>query len=113
MSQLICTKTCGTCRKAVALLKEKDIEFEYREYKKDPLSLEELEELLELLGEPAHTLLRRRETIYKELNLQGDENNEISLPLFVQYPGLMQRPIFVHEGAAVLCRPHDRLLELL
>jgi len=36
---LICTKTCATCRKAVALLDEKGIDYRYRDYKKEPLSV--------------------------------------------------------------------------
>ena len=113
MTTLICTKTWGTCRKAVALLKEKNIEFSYREYKKNPLQLTELKELIKLYGKPAHTLLRTREKAFKALELKGNENDETLLPLFAEYPGLMQRPLFIHQNKVVLCRPFDRLLEIL
>ena len=95
------------------MLKEHNVEFEYRQYKRNPLSLAELQELMAVYGQPASTLLRRREKAYRELNLTGNEADEVLLPLFVQHPALMQRPIFVHEGRAVLGRPVERLLELL
>ena len=48
MMELICKKTCSTCRKAVALLDAQGVEYRYREY------TEELgrppEALLELVG---------------------------------------------------------------
>lgn len=94
-------------------MQEHNIEFEYRQYKKNPLSVDELKKLLSLIGEPANTLLRKREKAYKELGLTGKEDDATLLPLFAEYPALMQRPIFVHNGKAILCRPADRLLELL
>lgn len=94
------------------MLNEHNIEFEYREYKKNPLTLEELQEMLAILGEPASSLLRKRENAYKELGLKGNEDDATLLPLFVQHPALMQRPIFVHNGKAVLGRPVERLLDV-
>ena len=87
--------------------------FEYREYKRNPLSESEIQTVLGQLNVAANTLLRRREKAYKELGLNGNEDDATLVPLFAQHPGLMQRPIFVHNGRAVLCRPFDKLLELL
>ena len=87
--------------------------FEYREYKRSPLSELEIQTVLRQLDVPANTLLRRREKAYKELGLNGNEDDATLVPLFAQHPGLMQRPIFIHNDRAVLCRPFDKLLELL
>lgn len=95
------------------MLQEHNIDFEYRAYKKDPLSLEELEHVIQLLDVPANTLLRKREKAYKELGLNGGEDDATLLPLFAQYPGLMQRPILLHNGKARLGRPVEQLLEIL
>ena len=113
MTTLICTKSWGTCRKAVALLNEHNVTFEYREYKQNPLSETEIQTVLTQLDTPANALLRKREKAYKELGLNGQEDDATLIPLFAQHPGLMQRPIFVHNGRAVLCRPFERLLEIL
>ena len=66
-----------------------------------------------LLGEPANTLLRKRDPAYKQHALTGKENDEQLLPLFAAHPTLMQRPIFVHHNRAILCRPYERAKELL
>tara|TARA_B100000683_G_scaffold248869_1_gene262476 strand:+ start:327 stop:614 length:288 start_codon:yes stop_codon:yes gene_type:complete len=95
------------------LLKEHSVDFTYREYKKNPLNQDEIQTVLKQLGVPAKELLRKREKAYKELGLTGIEDDKTLIPLFAEHPGLMQRPIFVHNDKAVLCRPFDRLLELL
>lgn len=113
MAVLICTKTCTTCRKGVALLDENNVSYEYREYKKNPLSLDELKEVLKKLNVPANTLLRKRDKAYKENNLTGTEDDATLLDLFVQHPTLMQRPIFVNGDKAVLGRPIENMLTIL
>ena len=113
MITLICTTTWGTCRKAVALLNEKKIQHQYREYKKNPLNAAELTTILKKLNVPANTLLRKRDKAYKALQLTGSESNAELIPHFAQYPTLLQRPIAIHNNKAVVCRPVERLLELL
>ena len=95
------------------MLGEQGIDFEYREYKKNPLSLDELKALMQQLDVPANAILRKRESIYKELGLTSTEDDATLLPLMAKHPALMERPIFIHNNKAVLCRPHDRLLSLL
>ena len=113
MAVIICTKTCTTCRKGVALLDENNVAYEYREYKKNPLSLDELKEVLTKLDVPANTLLRKRDKAYKENNLTGNEDDATLLALFVQHPTLMQRPIFVNGDKAVVGRPIEKMLTIV
>ena len=112
MATLICTKTCTTCRKGVALLDENNVDYEYREYKKNPLSLEELQDLMTKLDVPANTLLRKRDKAYKEKGLTGSEDDATLLALFVEFPTLMQRPIFVNGDRAVVGRPIENMLTI-
>ena len=112
MATLICTKTCTTCRKGVALLDDHNIEYEYREYKRNPLSLKELQELMSKLKVPANTLLRKRDKAYKENNLTGTEDDSTLLALFVDFPTLLQRPIFVNGDRAVVGRPIENMLTI-
>jgi len=95
------------------LLNERNIEFQYREYKKNPLSEDELQALFRKLKIPANTLLRKREKAYKELSLTGKESNDELLPHFVAHPGLMQRPILICNDDAIVGRPVEKLLDLL
>lgn len=95
------------------MLKEHDIAFEYREYKKDPLSLAELRRIMQQLGVSPKEVLRTRDRAYGELGLTGDESDEQLLEHMAAHPTLLQRPIAVHGERAVVGRPPERILELL
>ena len=95
------------------MLEEHNIEYTYREYKKNPLSKKEITDMLKKLGEPANTLLRKRDKAYKELSLTGKEDDAALIPLFAKYPTLMQRPIFIHNSKAVVGRPIENMLTII
>jgi arsenate reductase len=106
--------TCTTCRKTVALLKEKGVEFEDVNYFIDELSSAKIAELLDKMGITPRELLRPKDPLYKELALKDSEHTDLELiELLAEYPGLIQRPIAEKGGKAVLCRPYDRILELI
>jgi arsenate reductase len=111
--ELICTKTCGTCRKAVALLKERGIEYKYREYREDPLTQKEILAVLKLLGMGPKEVLRRHDKAFKELALTGSESDSQLIRLMAEHPTLLQRPIGIKGKRAVLGRPPEALLELV
>ena len=69
--------------------------------------------MLQKLGEPANTLLRKRDKAYNELSLTGKEDDTTLIPLFAKYPTLMQRPIFIHTSKAVVGRPIERILTIV
>jgi arsenate reductase len=95
------------------LLKERDVEYRYREYTKEPLSRDELFELFELLELEPAALLRKKDAANKELGLTGDEPADELLDHMAEHPTLLQRPIAVLDGHAVVGRPVENLLELL
>ena len=95
------------------MLKEHNVETTYREYTEDPLTEEEIREIVALLGTPPKALLRKNDKAYKELGLTGDEGDDALMALMAQHPTLLQRPIGLLNGKAVVGRPHERLLELL
>ncbi len=108
---LICTKTCGTCRKAVALLEERGVDFTYREYRQEPLSRDEIVEVLGKLGVGPREVLRAKDA--KKLAIDPAIDDEALIDAMAEHPTLLQRPIGVVGDKAVLGRPHERLLELL
>jgi arsenate reductase len=110
--ELICTKSCGTCRKAAALLDENSIEYRYRDYKQEPLNQKELKQVLVLLGVKARDLLRKRDKAYKQHGLKGDEPDSKLLPLMAKHPTLLERPIGIKGKRAVVGRPVENLLQL-
>ena len=95
------------------MLEERGVVLRYREYTKEPLSRQELEHVFGLLQMSPSDLLRKNDKAYKEQGLKGDESEEQLLELMALHPTLLQRPIGVLNGRAVVGRPAERLLELL
>lgn len=106
--------TCTTSKKTVALLNERGIEFEGVNYFVDKLSAAKIAELLDKAGITPRELLRKRATPFKELGLADSSHTDLELiQLMADDPELIERPIAEKGGKAVLCRPFDRVLEIL
>jgi arsenate reductase len=113
-SRLFHNPRCSKSRGALDLLRERGIEPEILPYLEQPPSIAELRGLVGSLGLPARALLRTGEPEYDELGL-ADPNldDEALLAAMHAHPRLIERPIFVHGGRAVIGRPPERVLELL
>ena len=105
-----CTKSRG----ALELLRERGIEPEVVLYLEQAPSVDELRMLATVLGTGARSLLRTGEPEYAELGLDDPAlDDEVLLAAMHAHPRLIERPIFVHDGRAVIGRPAERVLELL
>jgi arsenate reductase len=107
-------RTCTTCRKLAALLDERGIDFDAVDFHVDPLSADELRDLLGKTGRPFREALRSREPVYAELGLadRPDISDEQVVALMAEHPQLLQRPVVVRGDRAVLARPLERVEEL-
>lgn len=106
--------TCTTCRKTIKLLRERGIDFEDVNYYVEPLSAAKIAELLDKSGLTPRELMRTKEQVYKELGLKDSAHTDVELiELMAEHPDLVQRPIAELGPRAVLCRPPERILELL
>ncbi len=106
---------CGKSRAALKLLEESGKPFEVINYMKEPLSKDELRELIALLGIRAEELVRKKESIFKEKFKGKKLSDEEWIEAMIEYPKLMERAILVNEenGKAVVARPPERVLEIL
>ena len=95
------------------MLERRGVPYRYREYTREPLSAAEIREVLDKLGLEPRDLLRKRDAANRELGLTGDEPAETLIDQMARHPTLLQRPIGVLRGRAVIGRPAERLLELL
>lgn len=93
------------------MLNENGIEFTYREYTQEPLSIDELRDVMAKLACSPRDVLRARDA--KKAGLTGDETDEQLLELMANNPRLLQRPIGVMGLRAVVGRPADRLLSVV
>ena len=96
------------------LLRESGVSFEKVNYYTKPLSRKKLTELIRKLNLKPRDLLRKGESIYKELELNEDRFSDSELIAFmIEYPDLLQRPIVERGDRAVLGRPTENVKELL
>jgi arsenate reductase len=105
---------CGTSRTVLALLRERGIEPRIIEYLATPPDRATWEGLLATLGLAPRALMRRKEPIYRKLDLDDPARTEDELiAAMLAYPILIERPIVVTEQGTRLCRPADRVAEII
>ena len=96
------------------MLEERGIEPRVLEYLKTPPSREEVRQLAAEAGVPVRALLRENAPPYAELGL-GDESlpDDALLDAIEAHPILLNRPIVVTPKGTALCRPKEKLLDLI
>jgi arsenate reductase len=105
---------CSKSRAALELLQERGYEPEIVPYLEQPPSPAELRELLRLLGLGARDLLRTGEDEYTQLGLDDASlGDEALIEAMSTHPRLIERPVLVHGGKAIVGRPAERVLEIL
>ena len=105
---------CSKSRETLALIRENGIEPEIIEYLKTPPDRDTLAGLLGLLQLKPSELLRRNEPAYKQagLDCEGVEDAGI-IAAMLAHPILVERPIVVANGRAVIGRPPENVLGLI
>ena len=75
------------------------INIQKRDFFKEPFSEKELKKIIKLSGLTPIEFLRKRDKMYKELNLDTTKHTEIEIiKLMVKYPGLIKRPIIIKKN---------------
>jgi arsenate reductase (glutaredoxin) len=105
---------CTTSRKVLGMIREAGVEPQVIEYLKRPPTRQELLDLLHRMGMTPRQLLRRRGTPYDELGL-GDaaKSDDELIDAIVAHPILLERPVVVGPRGVRLCRPPERLREVM
>jgi arsenate reductase len=105
---------CGTSRNVLQALREAGREPEVIEYLKAGWSEAQLRDLFGKMGVTPRQILRVRGTPAEELGLtRPDVSDEAILRAMVAHPILVERPIVITPKGVALCRPAERLRELL
>ena len=87
--------------------------FDRVNYFLDPLDEITLREILSKAGLSPRDVIRTRDRVYSELNLDSDDlSDDVLLAALVEYPSLLQRPIIVRGDRAVLGRPIENVRAL-
>ena len=105
---------CSKSRQALDIISKNNLKFTIVLYLQNKLTKSMLHEILNLSGLEARDLIRTNEPEYKENNL-NDANltQDALLDLILKYPNLLQRPIFIHNGKAIIARPPGDVLKLI
>ena len=104
---------CGTSRNTLAILEERDgVEVEVIEYLKNPPSRGKLAQLYSDAGMTPNDGLRLRGTDAEERGLPDASADEV-LDAMVAEPILIERPLVETDKGVRLCRPKEKVEEIL
>jgi len=104
---------CGTSRKTLAILEETPgVDVTVIEYLKNPPSKTQLQALYARAGITAREALRTKEDAAKALIAANASEDQI-LDAMIADPILIERPLVETDKGARLCRPQEKVLEIL
>lgn len=105
---------CSKSRETLALLHAQGIAPTVVDYLAQPPTLAQWHDLVQRLGGPVRQALRTQDALYTELDLADSRWSDAQLlAQLTQHPCLLNRPIVVTPHGARVCRPPERVLELL
>ncbi len=105
---------CSKSRKTLEIIESHNIEVEIIFYLKNPPTVTELNSLLEKLEMKASDLVRKGESIIKELNIDlPNISDDDLISIMIEHPILIQRPIVFNEASAIIGRPPENVKELM
>lgn len=104
---------CSKSREACDWLKNKKKKIQVIEYLKTPPSIKELKEIIKMLGIKPEEFVRKKEPVFIE-TFQGKKLTDAQwIKAMVQFPVLIERPIIIKDGKAIIARPIEKLAEFL
>ncbi|MGD2053020.1 MAG: arsenate reductase (glutaredoxin) [Gammaproteobacteria bacterium] len=105
---------CSKSRQTMQLIESIGFIPEVIEYLKQPPGYDELAEVLGLLGMEPRELMRSGEKAYQENNLDDPGlSREDLIKAMIDNPILIERPIVIHNGKAIIGRPPEKVREIL
>lgn len=105
---------CATSRKVLGMIEAAGIKPKIVDYVKTPPSIADIKAALKAMGMKPRDLLRRRGTPYDELGLDDAKLTDAALIAAMhEHPILIERPVVLTSRGAQLCRPAERVQEIL
>jgi arsenate reductase len=105
---------CGTSRKTLEILRDSGFDVWIREYLKNPPTRQELQSLYDRAGITPREGLRAKEPLAAELGLTNPAvDNDAILDAMLANPILIERPLVETAKGVRLCRPQDKVREII
>jgi regulatory protein spx len=98
MVTLFVTPSCSSCRKAKSWFQENEIPYKERNLFSNPLSREEIKEILHLTENGTEEIISTRSKVFQDLDVDLNQLPMNDLYDLIQgNPGILKRPIMVDE----------------
>ncbi|MEI4789491.1 transcriptional regulator SpxA [Bacillus sp. FJAT-53060] len=98
MVTLYTSPSCTSCRKARAWLEEHNIPYQERNIFSEPLSIDEIKEILRMTEDGTDEIISTRSKVFQMLNVNVETMPLQKLyKLINEHPGLLRRPIILDE----------------
>ena len=96
-------KNCDTVKKAIVYLNERDIDYEFVDFRQNPISQQVLKKMVESVG--WELLINKRSTTYRSLS--EEEKSNINYDLVLSFPTLIKRPVLI-QGENIVVGFNDQ-----
>ncbi|SEN91704.1 arsenate reductase [Flavobacterium sp. CF108] len=113
MIQIYHNPRCGKSRSCLAFIEDTKQEYEIIPYLTDTPSFEELKKLLKELNIQPNELVRTKEKIWIENYKGKDLSDDQTIQAMVDHPILIERPIVIKDGKAIIGRDLDKVASFL
>ncbi len=113
MYQIYHNQRCRISRDVLNELLKKNPDTEIIEYLKKIPSIADLKKLLAKLNMKPAEIIRRNEKIFKEKFRGKEFTDDEWISIMREYPVLIERPIVVRNNKAIICRPPERIEEII
>ena len=104
---------CRKSRETLELIKNKGLAPKIIEYLNEPPSESEMKDILSKLDIQPEELLRKTESIYKDQFKGKDLSGDEWIKVMIENPKLIERPIVINKGKAVIGRPPENVLSII
>jgi arsenate reductase (glutaredoxin) len=102
---------CSTSNHALGVVQDLGTDVEVVQYLKTPPDRATLQRIVDQLEDPVEDLVRK-DANFEKLRLSADDyvgNPKAVVDVLVEHPQLLQRPLLVRGGKAIIGRPKDRV----
>lgn len=104
---------CSKSREALSILEDNGCQKDVVKYLETNPDETEIKTLLKMLGLTARELMRTKESIYKELKLKEETDENKLIQAMAQNPKLIERPVIIKGQKAIIGRPTDKISDFL
>ena len=102
-------KNCDTVKKALKYLSSNEIDFDFIDFRVNPISKNEFQNLIEKVG--LEVLINKRSTTYRLLT--DSEKDNVNFELILKYPTLIKRPVMIQDSKILVGFSEQKYLDFL